>query len=411
MSLSLELLAYAKTSVEKLTQAGYIAYFAGGWVRDYLMDHPSDDVDIATNAPEEVILKLFPNTIHVGRSFGVYIVPFKGKQLEIAIFRKDIEYTNGRKPSRIEPATPEEDAERRDFTINGMFYDPVKNVVHDWVGGASDISKKIIRTIGDPDERFYEDRLRMLRAVRFATRFNFNIDQDTQQAIIDNAETLFPAVSMERVKQELIKMSHYSNFDHAIIELHRLKILGEIFPELKDAHLNDIKKRVSYFHEFPKKAPLALYLLELFPDKNELEMEELLRSMKLSVKDFRQAEFYILAKELLKEPKKFSRRDFAKFYADPHSEMCLEIAALKEIRTNFLLFHKEMQESLKVHIERIKTKKPLVRSTHLMENGVKEGPAMGRLLREAEALSINEDLHDKDIVIARLKNTTTWRDL
>src|ERR1700722_18574070 len=114
-------LTLAKEVVARLTKAGYIAYFAGGWVRDYLMKHPSDDIDIATDAPVEEILNLFPTTILVGLSFGVVVVVHEGQQFEVATFRRDIDYEDGRKPTRIERSSPEEDASRRDFTINGMF--------------------------------------------------------------------------------------------------------------------------------------------------------------------------------------------------------------------------------------------------------------------------------------------------
>ncbi len=116
---------YATEVVKKLKKAGYIAYFAGGWVSDYLLKHPSSDIDIATDAPTQIILDLFPQTILVGLSFGVVIVIIDGHQFEVASFRKDISYSDGRKPEQIEFSTPQEDANRRDFTINGMFYDPI----------------------------------------------------------------------------------------------------------------------------------------------------------------------------------------------------------------------------------------------------------------------------------------------
>ena len=222
----------AKEIVQRLSQAGYTAYFAGGWVRDYLMKHPSDDIDIATDAPTEVILQLFPRTILVGLSFGVVVVVMKGQQFEVATFRRDIDYTDGRKPTRVERSSPEEDASRRDFTINGMFYDPVEEIVHDYVNGTADIKLGVIRTIGDPYLRFSEDRLRMIRAVRFSARFGFVIDQDTQEAILANAETLFPAVAMERVWQEFCKMVRFPNVDHAMIELHRLGLASRDLPSV-----------------------------------------------------------------------------------------------------------------------------------------------------------------------------------
>jgi poly(A) polymerase len=220
---------YATLLVKELVKAGYIAYFAGGWARDYVMGHPSADIDIATNAPPEKILDLFPCTILVGLAFGVIIVVIEGHQFEVATFRRDIGYDSGRRPNSIELADPEEDALRRDFTINGLFFDPLEERIIDYVGGIEDIKKRVIRTIGNADERFSEDRLRMIRAIRFAARFGFAIEEETQIGIALNADTLFPAVAMERIWQEFNKMVAYPHFDQALIEMHRLKLLPVIW--------------------------------------------------------------------------------------------------------------------------------------------------------------------------------------
>ena len=140
--------------VQKLNMAGYTAYFAGGWVRDHVMGRESDDIDIATSASPEKILDLFPRTLVVGLSFGVVIVMMEGHPFEVATFRTDIGYSNGRTPDGILFSSPREDALRRDFTINGMFFDPVEKKIYDYIGGMEDIHKGVIRTIGDPYERF-----------------------------------------------------------------------------------------------------------------------------------------------------------------------------------------------------------------------------------------------------------------
>ena len=256
----------AKEIVYKLVKAGHVAYFAGGWVRDYIMDHPSNDIDIATDAPPDKILDLFPRTILVGLSFGIVVVLVDSHQFHLSTFRKDFQYLDGRHPEGVEFTTAEEDAKRRDFTLNGMFYDPLQEVIHDFVGGMQDIKKKLIRAIGNPYERILEDRLRMIRAVRFAARFGFTIDQETQQAIRENADTLFPAVAMERVWDELTKMAGGPHFDQALIEMDRLGLLSVIFPDLKGVKSNEIRKRVSSFPFFPKRIHRAYYFsLSYFP--------------------------------------------------------------------------------------------------------------------------------------------------
>lgn len=251
--------------VKTLSKAGHIAYFAGGWVRDFIMKHPSDDIDIATSASVEEIQALFPKTIPVGVAFGIVIVVIHSHQFEVATFRKDRGYVDGRRPTGIDPASPEEDAQRRDFTINGLFYDPQADQIFDFVGGLDDIRKGVIRAIGDPIERFTEDRLRMMRAVRYSTRFGFPIESDTLQAILKFASTLLPSVAMERVWQEFKKMSQFAHFDAGLVTLHQLNLLPTIFPQLKDLSTQQIQQRVKYIPLFPKNSPTIAELLELFP--------------------------------------------------------------------------------------------------------------------------------------------------
>ncbi|MFN4174859.1 MAG: CCA tRNA nucleotidyltransferase, partial [Parachlamydiaceae bacterium] len=238
-----------KRIVRILNEEGYKAYFAGGWVRDYLLSHPSNDIDIATDCPMPKLLDLFPNALLVGMQFGVIVLPIDGHLFEIATFRRDIEYQDGRKPLKIESATPEEDALRRDFTINGMFYDPLENKIYDYVQGIQDLKKGVIRAIGDPYERFQEDRLRMIRAVRFSSRFGYPIDQETKDAIIAFAPELFPAVATERIYQELKKMAESARFKLALHDLYDLKLLEEIIPSLKNVHKHDFEKRISRIDE------------------------------------------------------------------------------------------------------------------------------------------------------------------
>src|SRR5262247_4478238 len=153
----------------RLRERGHIAYFAGGCVRDMVRGLPPKDYDIATDARPEVVQTLFPRTYAIGAHFGVIIVLEDDFQFEVASFRSDEAYIDGRHPTAVHFSSPEEDARRRDFTINGMFYDPVAEKVIDFVGGRADIAAKLVRAIGDPARRFAEDRLRMLRALRFAT--------------------------------------------------------------------------------------------------------------------------------------------------------------------------------------------------------------------------------------------------
>lgn len=400
--------SYALSIIKKLTVAGYTALFAGGWVRDFLLGHPSDDIDIATDAPPQVILDLFPRTIRVGIAFGVVIVDCEGHQFEVATFRKDILYTNGRKPDKVEMSSPEEDAKRRDFTINGMFYNPLTQEIYDYIGGMHDLKLGIIRSIGIPDERFKEDRLRMIRAVRFAHRFGFTIDLETQEAIQENCETLFPAVAMERIWQEFCKMSQSPSFDGAIIALHRLGLLGVIFPDLKTVHLNTIRHYVEPFSRYPKTTPTLLYILQLFPEYNLEQSLDLCTYLKLSGEDKKIAETWFALKQLSTHS---SRYAWTKFYAHKYSDICIQVMAAnkdEKARHAFLDENKQRQENLAIHIQRLIDKTPVVASHHLVQQEITPGVLMGKIMRIAEDISIEKDLNTPEEVIAYIKNNHQW---
>jgi poly(A) polymerase len=197
--------ATARALVDRLRAAGRIAYFAGGCVRDLVRGQRPKDVDIATDAPPEEVQKIFRRTYAVGAHFGVVVVLENDFQFEVATFRSDGVYLDGRHPVAVNFSSPEEDARRRDFTINGMFYDPPNDKVIDFVGGREDLAAGLVRAIGDPAQRFAEDRLRLLRAVRFATVLEFEIETETWKAVVRAAETI-STISAERIREELVRI-------------------------------------------------------------------------------------------------------------------------------------------------------------------------------------------------------------
>lgn len=406
---------FATAIVRKLAAAGHTAYFAGGWVRDYLMRHPSDDIDIATSASVEQIQALFPRTIPVGAAFGIVIVVEEGHHFEVATFRKESGYLDGRRPTSVESASPEEDAQRRDFTINGMFWDPLKQQLYDFVDGQIDLKKGVIRAIGNPHERFLEDRLRMMRAVRYSTRFGFPIEPQTMQAILDHAESLLPAVAMERVWQEFKKMSQFAHFDKGLITLHRLNLLPTIFPQLKDVSIEEIETRLAPLSAFPKEAPAIAELLELFPNHSLEDLFLLCDYLKLSRAERDLIRFFHQAKQMLLMPDEWQAQlekiEWAQFYASPHSEMCLKIVAAhlpEQKRPAFLHLHKERRQSLNSAILHIQAQTPIVRADHLMKHGIAPGKKMGALLKEAERISVNDGIEDSNAIIQLLKNSPLW---
>jgi poly(A) polymerase len=197
--------AIAGEIVARLQRAGFAAFWVGGCVRDFLLGREAQDFDIATDAKPEQVEALFPKTIPVGKKFGVIIVVESRLQFQVATFRAEADYQVGRRPDKVVFANAEADASRRDFTVNGLFYDPLTKKIHDWVVGEKDLRAKIIRTIGSPEERFGEDHLRMLRAVRFAARLGFEIEPKTFAAIQSLAPKI-KLISAERVREELVKL-------------------------------------------------------------------------------------------------------------------------------------------------------------------------------------------------------------
>lgn len=382
--------------ITELRSAGYIAYFAGGWVRDFLLKKKSPDIDIATSASPEQVVALFSHTVEVGISFGVVIVIVEGCSFEVATFRKDGLYIDGRHPEGVEYSTPEEDAKRRDFTINGMFYDPIEKKVLDFVGGGRDLKSHLIKAIGDARERFTEDRLRMLRAVRFMARFCFTIEKETKEAILALSHTLLPAVAIERVWQELCKMSAQQNFSKALIAMHELGLLQTIFPALTTLSREEIVNYTEPFIHFPPSTPTILYLLQLFPLASRAEIEKICHYLKVSVKDRQLALLYrqiIEAKDLI---------TWIYLYAQDQTDLCLQVVAAVQ-GEHYLAKHLKMQREYSLYITHLREKKPLVNSVHLKALGIMPGKEMGELLRRAERLAITKKLKSSEQVLAYLK--------
>jgi poly(A) polymerase len=250
---------FAISIVQTLRDQGHQAYFVGGCVRDLLLDRDPADYDVATDATPDEVMRIFPETYAVGAQFGVVLVPipdtkeslvipsaeasrnvlFAGgttapsRNVEVATFRSDIGYSDGRHPDQVRfSRDPREDVQRRDFTINGLLLDPLTNEVLDCVGGQKDLQAKIIRAIGDPALRFAEDKLRMLRAVRFAARFEYSIEPATLKAIQHQAAEI-RQVSRERVRDELTKMLTEGHARHAFELLDETKLLKEVLPEIE----------------------------------------------------------------------------------------------------------------------------------------------------------------------------------
>ena len=264
---------FAIDVVRRLRSAGFEALWAGGCVRDELLGHLPNDYDVATNARPEQVQKLFRRTVAVGASFGVIEVigpRSDGAQLQVEVvtFRSDGAYTDGRRPDDVTFGSARDDALRRDFTINGMFFDPLDNRLIDFVGGQADLQAKVVRAIGEPRERFTEDKLRMLRAVRVAARFELNLDPTTAAAIRNMAAQL-PVVSVERIADELRKLLIDPHRVRGLTLLDEVGLLPVILPE------------VAHMHGVPQGLPAAptgdlwqhtLKVVELLPENASFEL-------------------------------------------------------------------------------------------------------------------------------------------
>ncbi|HEY0704622.1 MAG TPA: CCA tRNA nucleotidyltransferase [Candidatus Acidoferrales bacterium] len=232
--------AFAEQVCATLTSKGFQAFLVGGCVRDILLDRVPADYDISTDATPAQVEAIFPGALTVGAQFGVVIVPEAAtdstnnarQQLEVATFRSDIGYSDGRHPDRVEyTKTPEDDVRRRDFTINGLLLDPRTNDILDFVGGREDLDAGLIRAIGDPETRFREDKLRMVRAVRFAARFGYAIEAKTMQAI-QKLVAEITQVSMERLRDELTKILTEGAARRGFELLDQTGLLVQLLPEI-----------------------------------------------------------------------------------------------------------------------------------------------------------------------------------
>jgi len=224
--------ATATRLVERLRAAGHEALFAGGCVRDRLLGKEAHDIDIATSARPEEIQKLFPRTVAVGAQFGVIVVLEDGGEFQVATFRSDGAYRDGRHPESVAFTNAEGDARRRDFTVNGLFFDPLTCQILDFVGGEADLRAGILRSIGDPHARFAEDKLRLIRCVRFAASLGFDIEAETWRALCERAPEI-TAVSAERIRDELVKIFTHPSRVRGFDLLDQSGLLAILLPEVE----------------------------------------------------------------------------------------------------------------------------------------------------------------------------------
>jgi poly(A) polymerase len=420
-----------KDALQRLDEAGHVAYVVGGSVRDFLLGGETKDHDIATSASPDELVALFPKAITVGKAYGVIKVPIDHRQLEIATFREDLEYTDHRHPKGVRFGGPAEDARRRDFTVNALFYDPKTSRILDSVKGMEDLKARVIRAIGDADERFREDALRLLRAVRFATRLGFSIEAGTAAAIAARAK-LITKVSAERVRDELTLTWTGPAPDQGLKLLSELGLLHQVLPELEglkgllqpgmpqgsDVWSHTMKAVAVLARMKPKPSASLAWAVVLHDvgkpvaaiksggknfNAHELDGARLARTIALRLKMPRDEVDAIasLVEDHLKFKDVFQMREatLQRFIQQPNFEELLALHKADALATDGNL---AFYEFCATRLEAVKSGAAaaapprLIDGTDLIQLGIKPGPGFSEILRAVEDLALEHQLNTKE---------------
>ena len=412
---------FALSIVRQLRDAGFQSLWAGGCVRDQILGKEPKDYDVATDATPAQVIQLFGErrTVAIGASFGVVMIPGTHRrqgQVEVATFRSDGEYLDGRHPQSVRFCSAREDAQRRDFTINGMFFDPISETVIDYVGGTEDLNRKIVRAIGDPSARFSEDKLRMLRAVRFAATFQFHLDEATELAI-DTLHHQITQVSVERILQELKRMLAHPTRHDALAMLHSTGLLQQILPELFhdnspvsiDIHfLQTALRNLESVHFEPA---MAILLSNLHaPDKTDSTarlgaVRETCRRLKMANEEI-EAICWILESQrlldhLVSKPLHVRKPLLAHRYALQLLSVSSALAAARGLPADDAAF---AWHYLSTHTPESLAPEPLINGCDVMALGIPEGPAIRNLLATVRNAQLDEQIQDRDSAIKLLQS-------
>ncbi len=418
-----------------LNAAGYVAYLAGGCVRDMVRGVEPQDIDIATTATPEQVQALFPRNVPVGAQFGVVLVLMGEEQFEVATFRNDEAYVDGRRPTGVRYGSPAEDAQRRDFTINGLFYDAIADKIIDFVGGREDIERRIVRTIGEPRHRFTEDKLRLLRCIRFATTLGYEIESATFAACREMAGQI-KVVSAERIRDELIKILTRANAGRGLELIESSGLLAEILPEV--AAMKGVAQPPEFHPEGDVFTHVKLMLDSLPPnpsvtlafavllhdvgkpptfnvsdrirfnehDKVGAEMtEQILRRLRFSNDEIADIKLCVAEHMRFRHVQEMRASKLKRLIGRPtfldelalHRLDCLSSHGSTE-NVDFL-----QRKAAELPPETLKPK-PLLTGHDLIALGVKPGPALGRILRELQDLQMDERLKSREEALAYIRS-------
>ena len=412
--------------IRRLQDAGFSAFWVGGCVRDFLLGREPQDYDIATSARPGQVEKLFKRTVGVGKKFGVMVVLEGGHQFQVATFRAEADYQDGRHPEQVVFANAEADARRRDFTVNGLFYDPVTEKIHDWVDGEADLRAKIIRTIGAPEERFAEDHLRLLRAVRFAAQLDFAIELQTLAAIKRLASKI-ELISAERIRDELIKLFSPPHAARGLGLLLQSGLLPGVLPELvattaceqsPDFHPEGtVFEHIRLMLEkMPPEAPAALPWAVLLHDiakpataerdpvtgkihfyghekVGALLAERILTRLRFPKKEIEEIVACVRQHMQFKDVKQMRKATLRRLLLRETFPLELELHRLDCLGSHGDLGHYEYLVGQAAELEKKPAiRPPLLTGEDLIALGLKPGPALGALLAEIREKQLQDEL-------------------
>ncbi len=388
--------------VRELRGAGHAAVLAGGCVRDLLLGQTPQDYDVATDAPPERLCALFPRARPVGVQFGVVLVKRRGRWIEVATFRSDGPYLDGRHPVSITLSDAEHDAQRRDFTVNGLFLDPLAGTVIDYVGGLEDLRARVVRAIGDPAARFSEDYLRLVRAARFAARLDFAIEPQTAAAVRAQAPRL-ARVAAERVREELERMLAHPSRARAWDLLGELGLRPFLWPA---AQWTDPQARRAgtLLTRLPPGAPFELALAVLLADAHPAEVQRVARALTLSNVQRTTVAWLVQHQADLDDPHAPTLAQLKRLMAEAAFPLLVDWARAR---------HADLPDgaardaALAARIAAIPPERvqppPLVTGDDLLARHVPRGPIYARLLEALYTAQLNEQLLTREAALAALE--------
>ncbi|MBL7189887.1 MAG: CCA tRNA nucleotidyltransferase [Phycisphaerae bacterium] len=381
--------------IKQLHHNGFQALMAGGCVRDMLLGRRAKDYDVATEAQPKDVIRLFKRTLKIGAKFGVVIVLTDEKQVEVATFRTETGYADGRHPGSVEFSNAAEDASRRDFTINGMFYDPLQKEVIDYVDGQADLKARVVRTIGKPSERFGEDYLRMLRAVRFSTQLGFEIEPETWRAIRRNAPSI-ARISGERIATELEGILVNPNRAAGASMLIASGLAETIFPALPRAQ---VQSAVGILRQLRKKVDYALALAGFFARAETDLTVQSCGILKLSRNRNKHIKFLLANRSRLLDDE-MSLAQLKKILAEPYFWDLYELQrAIQKAKADsrkgiapLTRLRKRIRTLGDVELQ----PKPLLNGHDLIRLGAVPGPGLGQLAEEMYIAQLEGTLRTAD---------------